>query len=48
MRNFLLGLVVAFLISAGITQVMQPDCPTEDSCSLVREDGKTKIVEVTP
>lgn len=28
--------------------VTEPNCPTEDSCSYVYENGKAKIVEVTP
>lgn len=50
MKNFALGLFVAFLMSAGISYAFQPDCPSEDSCSS-NYNGRTdkwEIKEIQP
>ncbi len=46
--GLIVGYVFGILALAFIVATSTPDCPTEDSCMMVRENGHSKIVEVTP
>jgi hypothetical protein len=45
---YLLGAITGGILALLGSAVVEPDCPTEDSCELDYRDGAWHITEVTP
>jgi hypothetical protein len=46
--NLLIGISFGFSLAVVIYQLMEPDCPTEDSCTVDYRDGEWHIEETRP
>lgn len=48
LQTFLAGCLFAGCVAAGVANLRDPYCPTEDSCRPQYSDGRWTIEEVTP